>query len=189
MDLILDFSAHLPEHLTPSYNKVVSLLTQTVLEFPKGGAMLTKERKGFFVMRVWDKSKGEKLLGKKVIYYYEEGKSNKSATIFIQERAKSMRFDNPKYVTMTGFNFFPAGQITNKQLDNILSNFGDILVSTQDVFAEVFLTGNKKVRIDLNKGKGISRELFWNLKQKQVRNTVPQSAVFIKGNLTSVKSA
>ena len=63
MELALDFSAHLPEHLTPSYNKVVSLLTQTVSEFQKGSVMLIKERKGLFIIRVWDKTKGEKPTG------------------------------------------------------------------------------------------------------------------------------
>ena len=160
MDLILDFGSQLPEHLTPAYNKVVSLLTQTVPEFPRGAAMLTKEKKGIFAIKIWDKSRAEKLLNKKVEYYYEEGKSNKCITVQIQERAKSMRFVNPKYVTMTGFNFFPASEVANDQLDKILGNFGEILVPTQDVFAEVFLTGKKKARIDLTKGKEIPRELF-----------------------------
>ena len=181
MELVLDFSAHLPEHLTPSYNKVVSLLTQTVSEFPRGAAMLTKERKGVFVIKVWDKSKGEKLLGKKVEYYYEEEKSNKKVTIFIQERSKSMRFVNPKYVTMTGLNFFPASQVTNEQLDKILSNFGEILVPTQDVFANIFLTGKKKVRIDLTKEKDIPRELFVEFESEAGKKHSTSIRCFYKG--------
>ena len=85
MDLQLDFGAQLPQHLVPGYNKVVSLLTQTVLEWPKGAAMLTRENKGIYAIRIWDKSKAEKLLGKSITYYYEGEKSKKNVIVTIQE--------------------------------------------------------------------------------------------------------
>ena len=71
----------------------------------------------------------------------------------IEEKPKFLKYKNPKYVTMTGFNKYQAEKVSNEQMDQILQNFGDIIVPTQDVFAAVFLTGKKKARIDLKKGK------------------------------------
>ena len=159
MDLIIDFGAHLPKHLVPSYDKVVSLLTQTVAEWPRGSAMLTKEDKGVYAIKIWDKAKAEKLLNKKFEYYYEETKSNKKVTVTIDQKPKFTKYVNPKYVTLMGFNTSPADQLKNEQIDRILSGFGEIIVPTEDVFAEIFMTGKKKVRIDLNKGKEIPRDL------------------------------
>ena len=62
MDLILDFGSVLPEHLTPSYGKVVSLVVQTIPEFQKGAAMLTKEKRDIFAIKIWDKVKADKTL-------------------------------------------------------------------------------------------------------------------------------
>ena len=50
-----------------------------------------------------------------------------------------------------GFDREPADTLSNNKVDNLLSQFGTIIEPTQDVFAENFLTGKKKVRIDLNK--------------------------------------
>ena len=160
MDLQLDFNAHLATHLCPSYNTVVTLLTQTVQEWPKGSAMLTQAGKGVFNIKVWDKARGEKLLGQKVEYYYEGDKSTKRVEVRIEEKPVYLRYTNPKYVTMVGLDRFPANQMTNEQIDNILGKFGDIIIPTQDVYAEIFLTGKKKVRIDLTKGQDIPRDLF-----------------------------
>ena len=161
MDLQLDFGAQLPQHLVPGYNKVVSLLTQTVLEWPKGAAMLTRENKGIYAIRIWDKSKAEKLLGKSITYYYEGEKSKKNVIVTIQEKPKFHKYLNPKYVTLVGFHRFPLDQIKNEQIDKLLENFGQIIIPTEDVYADVFLTGKKKVRIDLNLGKNIPRDLFY----------------------------
>ena len=160
MELQLDFGSQLPQHLTPSFNKVVSLLTQTVSEWPRGSAMLTKEDKGIFAIKVWDKVKGDKLLGKNVVYYYEGDKSSKKVQITFQEKPKYLKYINPKYVTMTGFHKFPLNQINNEQIDKVMQNFGKIIVPTQDVFADIFLTGKKKIRIDLDQSKDIPRDLF-----------------------------
>lgn len=160
MELQLDFSQFLPQHLTPSYDKVVTMLTQEVKDFPRGSALLTRERKGVFGIKIWDKTRGEKLLGKKVEFYYEGAKSQKKVTVEIEEKARNLRYQNPKYITMVGFERYQAQNISNDQMDKILANFGDIIVPTQDVFADVFLTGKKKARFDLNKGKDIPRDLF-----------------------------
>ena len=160
MELMLDFGVHLASHLCPTYNKVVTLLTQTVKEWPKGSAMLTKADRGIYNIKVWDKARGQLLVGKKVEFYYEGDKSNKKVVVPIEERPKNLRYTNPKYVTLVGFERFPANMMTNEQLNGILGNFGDIIVPTQDVYAEIFLTGKKKVRIDLNKGEDIPRDLF-----------------------------
>ena len=108
MDLQLDFSTVLPEHLTPNFNKVVTILTQTLSDFPRGGAMLTKERRGVYAIKVYDKTKAEKLLGKKVEYYFEGDKSTKKVVITIQQKPAHFRYKNPKYVTMVGFDKFPT---------------------------------------------------------------------------------
>ena len=161
MDLQLDFSTVLPEHLTPNFNKVVTILTQTLSDFPRGGAMLTKERRGVYAIKVYDKTKAEKLLGKKVEYYFEGDKSTKKVVITIQQKPAHFRYKNPKYVTMVGFDKFPAEKIENSQLDKILSAFGTIIVPTDDVYAaDIFLTGKKKCRIDLDKEVDIPRDLF-----------------------------
>ena len=160
MELMLDFSSHLPQHLTPSYDKVVSLLTQTVIEWPKGAAMLSRAERGVFTIKVWDRSRGEKLLNKKIEYFYEGDKSSKKVSVKIVEKPKFLRYTKPKYVTITGFSNFPADQMENEQLDRILENYGTIIIPTQDVYAEIFLTGKKKLRIELDKGKEIPRDLF-----------------------------
>ena len=77
MDLQIDFAAFLPQMYLPTYDKVISLLTQTVPDFPRGGAMLTRAGKGVFSIKDFDKTKAEKMLGKRIEYYYEEGKSTK----------------------------------------------------------------------------------------------------------------
>ena len=164
MELILDFGAHLPSHLCPSYNIVVTLLTQTVNEWPKGSAMLTKNNRGCFTIKAWDKARAEKLIGKKVEYYYEGDKSNKKVEVKIQEKTNSMRYVNPKFITIIGFDRFPANQMTNEQLDNILGNYGDVIIPVQDVYADIFLTGKKKTKLDLNKGKDVPRDLFAEFK-------------------------
>ena len=46
------------------------------------------------------------------------------------------------------FDKYPANELTNKQLDKILAQFGDIIVPTNDVYAEIFFTGKKKVRLN-----------------------------------------
>ena len=157
MELELDFAAFLPTHLCPNYSKVVTLLNQTVSQWPKGAAMLTGNR-GIFTIKLFDKEKGEKLLGKKVEFFYEGDRSTASVKAEIKVKQRYQRYQNPKYVTITGFDRWPAEQLTNDQIDSTMQQFGDIIVPTQDVFAENFLTGKKKLRIDLNKGKEIPRD-------------------------------
>ena len=160
MEYVLDFSAHLPQHLTPSYDKVVTLLNQTVTSWVKGSAMLTRGQKGVYIIKVWDKLKGEALLGKSVDFYYEGDKSKKKVQVFIQEKPKFHKYNNPRYVTMIGFSNSPADKIENSQIDKVLENFGDIIIPTDDVYADIFLTGKKKARVDLKEGKNIPRDLF-----------------------------
>ena len=139
MELQLDFSSCLPQHLTPKFDKVVSLLTQTVPQWPHGSAMLTKEnRGGVYTIKVWDKSKGEKLIGKKIDFHYNGEISADKVTVRIKEKPQTLRYKNPKYVTMTSFNRFPAENMTNEQIDKILQNGGTLIVPTQDVYAEYF---------------------------------------------------
>jgi len=157
MELQLDFAAFLPTHLCPNYSKVVTLLNQTVSQFPRGAAMLTG-RNGTYTIKLWDKSKAEKLIGKKVEFFYEGDRSTASVKAEIQEKVRYQRYQNPKYVTIMGFDRWPAEQLSNDQIDNTMQQFGDIIVPTQDVYAENFLTGKKKLRIDLNKGKEIPRD-------------------------------
>ena len=143
MELQLDFSKHLPEHLTPSFDRVVTILTQTLPEWPRGTCLLTKERKGIFGIKLWDKSKGETLLGKKIDYFWKGDKFQDKISVYIRARPKLLRYTKPKYVTLVGFNDFPADKISNETLDTILKNFGDIIIPTSDVFAGMFLTGKK----------------------------------------------
>ena len=157
MELELDFAAFLPTHLCPSYGKVVTLLNQTVSSWPKGSAMLTGN-KGIFTIKVYDKQKAQGLLGKKVEYFYEGDKSKKNIKVSIKEKEKFFRYVNPKYITLMGFERSPADLLTNEKIDAILKQFGDIIEPTQDVFAESFLTGKKKVRVDLNKEMDIPRD-------------------------------
>ena len=103
MELQIDFTQSLPQHLAPNFDKVVSLLTQTVKEFPRGSALLTRGRKGVFEIKIWDKTRGEKLLGKKIDYYYEGDKSQKKVTVQIEQKPVSLRYKNPRYITITGF--------------------------------------------------------------------------------------
>lgn len=161
MELMIDFSVVLPENLSPNYNQVVTLLNQTVANWPKGSAVLTRGRKGVFNIKIWDSEKGKKLVNQKLQYYYEGDKSQKFVTVKIVEKPKFLRFQNPKYVTLVGFESFPASLISNAELDGFLGNFGTIINPTEDVFAmgEIFTTGKRKLRIDLDKGKDIPRDL------------------------------
>ena len=162
MELELNFANFLSTHLCPSYSKVVSLLNQTVSQWPRGAAMLTGNR-GVYTIKVWDKTKGEKLIGQKVEYFYEGERSKTSIKVAIKEKPSYQRYVNPKYVTIMGFDRSPAEGITNDNIDKVMQQFGDIIVPTQDVYAENFLTGKKKLRIDLSKGKEIPRDfhMLW----------------------------
>ena len=87
MELLIDVGSLLPKHQVPSYNKMVTLLTQTCPEFTKGAALLLKDnQRGTFTIKVWDKEKGKKLIGKKVDYYFEGDSSNKKVGLIIEEK-------------------------------------------------------------------------------------------------------
>ena len=179
MDLQLDFTIYLPTHLCPNYSKVVSLLNQTVAEWPKGSAMLTGNR-GVFNIKLWDKEKAKKLLGKKVVYYYEGDKSKENVKVTIKEKPSYLRYENPKYITVMGFDRSPADLLTNEQLDKILEQFGTIIDPTQDVFAESFLTGKKKLRLDLNKGKEIPRDFHAQVETPTGRSLTANLRVYYR---------
>ena len=100
MELELDFAAFMPTSLCPSYSKVVTLLNQTVSSWPKGSAMLTGN-KGIFTIKVYDKSKAQGLLGKKVEYFYEGDKSKKNIKVSIKEKEKFFRYAGTKIVAVT----------------------------------------------------------------------------------------
>ena len=156
MELQIDVGSFLPKHQVPSFNKMVSLLTQTCPEFTKGAAMLLRDnQRGIFTIKVWDKKKGKNLQGKKIDYYPEEGKSKKKVSLVMEEKIQTKRYNNPKYLTMVGFQRYPNNQLSNDQINNILKQYGTIIEPTDDVYAEVFMTGKKKARIDLDKGKDI----------------------------------
>ena len=187
MDLQIDFSAVLPEHLTPNFNKVVSILTQTLPDFPRGGAMLTKERKGLYSIKVYDKAKAENLLGKKIEYFFDD-KSSKKVVLTIQEKPRIFRFKNPKYVTLLGFDRFPADKMENSQIDKILERFGKILVPTNDVYAaEIFLTGKKSVGLIWTGGRTFPATYLWNLLQSSAQSIVPLLECIIRTNHTSAR--
>ena len=157
MELMVDFSQHLPKHMIPPYRKMVSLLTQTVPEFTKGAAMLTQGRNGVFFLKVYDKIKGNSLIGRKIDYFPDEDR-NASVTVLIQEKKQvNQQYKNAKNITLVGFERFPANQIENHQLDEILKKHGNIINKTEDVYSDVFLTGKKKVRVDLCKGFDLPR--------------------------------
>ena len=156
MELMIDFSQFLPKHLIPPYRKMVSLLTQTVPEFTRGAAMLTQGRNGIFYPKVFDKVKGNSLIGRKINFYPEDDK-NTVVSVPIQEKKVSQRYKNAKNITLVGFDRFPANQVENSQLDEIFKRHGTIINNTEDIYSEVFLTGKKKVRIDLCNGSEIPR--------------------------------
>ena len=175
----MDFTAFLPTHLCPTYGKVVTLLNQTVPAFPKGSAMLTGN-KGIFTINLWDKSRAEGVLGEKVEYFYEGDKSKKSIKVTIKEKERFFRYVNPKYITLMGFEKSPADMLTNEKIDGILKQFGDIIVPTQDVYAESFLTGKKKVRVDLNKDKDIPRDFHVQVESPSGRPLTASLRVYYK---------
>ena len=179
MELELDFTAFLPTHLCPTYTKVVSLLNQTVSAFPKGAAMLTGNR-GIFTIKVYDKVKAKDLVGKAVQYFYEGEKSNKFVKVVIQEKVRTQRWTKPRYVTLMGFDREPADTLSNNKVDKLLSQFGTVIEPTQDVFAENFLTGKKKVRIDLNKEIDIPRNFHIQVELASGRNLTVSLRVYYR---------
>ena len=75
---------------------------------------------------------------------FTKGKSKKKCgKVAIQEKVRTKRGTNPRYVTIMGFDREPADTLSNSKVDNLLSQFGTIIESTQDVFAENFLTGKR----------------------------------------------
>ena len=140
MELMIDFSQFLPKHLIPPYHKMVSLLTQTVPEFTRGAAMLTQGRNGIFYLKVFDKVKGNSLIGRKINFYPDDEK-NMVVSVPIQEKKVNMRYKNAKNITLVGFERFPANQVENSQLDEIFKRHGTLINNTEDIYSEVFLTG------------------------------------------------
>ena len=179
MELEINFANFLPTHLCPSYNKVVSLLTQTVSQWPKGAAMLTGNR-GIYTIKLWDKAKAFQLIGKKVEFAYEGEKSKKIVKVAITEKPSYKRYTNPKYVTIMGFERSPADQISNAGIDRTLQQFGSIIVPTADVYAENFLTGKKKLRIDLDQGKDIPRDFHMQVETETGRSLTVSLRLFYK---------
>ena len=83
---------------------------------------------------------------------------------------------------MTGFNRYPLDQLDNKDIDNTLSAFGRIIVPTGDVYGgNFFLTGKKKVKIDLNQGKTIPRDLFIEFKTDKGKTHSTSIRTYYKG--------
>ena len=110
------------------------------------GHLLTNKRtKGDFWYKVMGQIEGETLLGKKIDYFWKGDKFQDKISVYIRARPKLLRYTKPKYVTLVGFNDFPADKISNETLDTILKNFGDIIIPTSDVFAGMFLTGKKRL--------------------------------------------
>ena len=179
MELELNFANFLATHLCPSYTKVVSLLNQTVSKWPKGAAMLTGNR-GIFTIKLFDKAKAFDLIGKKVEFFYEGEKSRKSVKVAITEKPSYQRYTNPKYVTIMGFERRPADQISNASINKTLQQFGKIIVPTEDVYAENFLTGKKKLRIDLDQGKDIPRDFHMQIESETGRSLTVSLRVFYK---------
>ena len=187
MELELNFAAHLTTHLCPSYSKVVSLLNQTVSQWPKGSAMLTGN-KGIFTIKLWDREKAEKLKGQKVEYFYEGEKSKKSVKVAITEKSRYHKYNNPKYITIMGFDRSPGELLTNEKMDNIMLQFGDIIDPTQDVYAEHFLTGKKKIRLDLNKEIHIPRDFHVQVESESGRSLTVTLRVYYKDQPYHCKS-
>ena len=81
---------------------------------------------------------------------------------------------------LPGFDRWQAQDITNDQVDSTMRQFGDIIVPSQDVFAECFLTGKKKLRVDLNKGKEIPRDFHMQAETPTGRTLTVSLRVFYK---------
>ena len=79
-----------------------------------------------------------------------------------------------------GFDRSPADLITNEKLDKILGQFGTIINPTQDVYAESFLTGKKKLRLDLNNGKQIPRDFHAQVETEAGRLLTANLRVYYK---------
>ena len=178
MELELNFANFLATHLCPPYSKVVSLLNQTVAQWPKGAAMLTGY-KGIYTIKLWDEEKVKHLLGQKVEFFYGGESSSRSVKVPITKKPIRKRYTNPKYVTITGFDRV-AEEITNSEVDKVLQQFGTIIVPTQEVFAENFRTGKKKLRIDLDQGKDIPRDFHLQYKTELGRTLNASLRLFYK---------
>ena len=76
------------------------------------------------MIKVYDKARGEKLIGQKVEYFHEGDRSNKSVQVKIEERPEIFKCKNPKYITLVGFNRYPAESISNDTMYKIFQNFG-----------------------------------------------------------------
>ena len=105
--------------------------------------MLTQGRNGIFYLKVFDKVKGNSLIGRKINFYPDDEK-NTVVSVPIQEKKVSQRYKNAKNITLVGFDRFPANQVENSQLDEIFKRHGTIINNTEDIYSEVFLTGKKK---------------------------------------------
>ena len=142
----MDFANFLPTHRCPPYAKVVSLLNQTVSQWPKGAAMLTGNR-GIYTIKLWDKAKGLQLIGKK-------------------RRVCLRRWER-------------------------FNNLAQSLYQQQMyLYAENFLTGKNKLRIDLDQGKDIPRDFHMQVETETGRSlTVSLRLFFTKISLITAGNA
>ena len=97
--------------------------------------MIVQTKPGIFNLKVYDDAKGKSLENKKINYYLAgDTKGKKPIAITIKKREQSVRYRNPKYVTIWGVYKENLGDVaTNKALTKYFEKYGTILEKVEDV--------------------------------------------------------
>ena len=96
-------------------------------------------------------------MDKYVTYYYGKNEMNQ-VKVFLIKLPKFKFYSNAKWVSFDWLNDGNLRFVKNNQLDDFLSEYGDVIVNVEEEKNEFgMLNGRRKARIDLNKGKHMER--------------------------------
>ena len=152
----LDFTLHLQKCDLPSYQKASAAYTQTVPSAPLK-IEFRQQRPGIFIVKTFNEPDAQKLMDKYVTYYYGKNEMNQ-VKVFLIKLPKFKFYSNAKWVSFDWLNDGNLRFVKNNQLDDFLSEYGDVIVNVEEEKNEFgMLNGRRKARIDLNKGKHMER--------------------------------
>ena len=161
IEYTIDFTAVLPQKLTPRLNEVQTWLNCSVQDIGRGNIII-QIRPGIFILRIHNDQKGKDLENRVVNYYLPgDTEGEKTVTMTIRKREHRKKWVNPRYVTIWGVHKADLGDVlSNKTLTKFLEKYGTILEPVEDVIdlsENAWSLDKKKVRIDLDKELDIPR--------------------------------
>ena len=157
IEFTLDFTKWVTEQHLPTYKQALAEYLQCGI-YPNKISFRGK-KKGVYCITVFDEIDAAKLEGKNILYRYGH-KLLKDVKVRFERQPPWKFLRNPKWLTVDGLPDTGLILVTNESLDNFFSQYGVIIVPTQDDREEHgIMNGRKKLRIDLNTGISIPRNL------------------------------